>query len=101
LRARLVIVSAIVLALPLAAAALVPAASAREIHLAQAGDKAPKQKPAQPSAEPSPSASSEPEAGPPWTYQMSKIALVLLALVLLAVAGAYYRFVFVRRRGEV
>jgi hypothetical protein len=101
LRARLVIVSAIVLALPLTASALAPAASARDLHLAQSGNKAPKQKPAQPSSKPSPSPSSEPEAGPPWTYQMSKIALLLLALMLLAVAGAYYRFVFVRRRGEV
>jgi hypothetical protein len=32
---------------------------------------------------------------------MSKIALLMLALVLLAVAGAYYRFVFARRRGAV
>ena len=38
------------------------------------------------------------ETGPPWTYQMARIALVLLALTLLAVAFAYYRFVAVRRR---
>jgi hypothetical protein len=38
------------------------------------------------------------EVGPPWTYQMARIALVLLALTLLGVAFAYYRFVAVRRR---
>jgi len=38
------------------------------------------------------------EAGPPWTYQMARIALVLLALTLLGVAFAYYRFVAIRRR---
>ena len=38
------------------------------------------------------------ETGPPWTYQMARIALVLLALTLLGVAFAYYRFVSVRRR---
>jgi hypothetical protein len=38
------------------------------------------------------------ETGPPWTYQMARIALVLLALTLLGVAFAYYRFVAVRRR---
>jgi len=38
------------------------------------------------------------EVGPPWTYQMARIALVLLALTLLGVAFAYYRFVAIRRR---
>ncbi len=38
------------------------------------------------------------EAGPPWTYQMARIALVLLALTILGVAFAYYRFVATRRR---
>jgi hypothetical protein len=94
-------VSAFVLAVPLTFSALAPLAQARDIHLA-GGGKAPKQKPAQPNAEPSKEPSPSPTAqaaGPPWTYQMSKISLVLLALMLLAVAGAYYRFVFVRRRG--
>lgn len=39
------------------------------------------------------------EAGPPWTYQMARIALVLLALTLVAVFLAYQRFVIRRRRG--
>lgn len=39
------------------------------------------------------------ETGPPWTYQMARIALVLLALTLLAVFLAYQRFVIRRRRG--
>lgn len=38
------------------------------------------------------------ETGPPWTYQMARIALVLLALTVLGVAFAYYRFVATRRR---
>jgi hypothetical protein len=38
------------------------------------------------------------ETGPPWTYQMARIALVLLVLTLLGVAFAYYRFVAIRRR---
>ena len=40
-----------------------------------------------------------PEPGPPWTYQMARIALVLLALTLVAVFLAYQRFVIRRRRG--
>lgn len=101
MRARLVIVSAIVLALPITLSALTPLAHAGDLHLAQSA-KAPKQRPAQPQADPTGGPSPSPTAqaaGPPWTYQMSKIALVMLAFVLLAVAGAYYRFVFVRRRG--
>ena len=39
------------------------------------------------------------ETGPPWTYQMARIALVLLALTLVAVFLAYQRFVIRRRRG--
>ena len=39
------------------------------------------------------------ETGPPWTYQMARIALVLLALTLGAVFLAYQRFVIRRRRG--
>lgn len=41
------------------------------------------------------------EAGPPWTYQMARIALASLVLLALAIAGAYYRFVVVRQRGAV
>lgn len=39
------------------------------------------------------------ETGPPWTYQMARIALASLALLGLAIAGAYYRFVVMRQRG--
>lgn len=39
------------------------------------------------------------EAGPPWTYQMARIALVLLALTLVAVFLAYQRFVIRRKKG--
>ena len=39
--------------------------------------------------------------GPPWTYQMARLALVLLAVLAGAIALAYYRFVAKRQRGEV
>ena len=39
------------------------------------------------------------ETGPPWTYQMARIALASLVLLALAIAGAYYRFVVMRQRG--
>jgi hypothetical protein len=41
------------------------------------------------------------ETGPPWTYQMAKIALLGVVGLGLAIGAAYYRFVVVRRRGEV
>lgn len=41
------------------------------------------------------------ETGPPWTYQMARIALASLLLLALAIAGAYYRFVVTRQRGAV
>lgn len=40
----------------------------------------------------------ETEAGPLWTYQMSKIVIVLLLLMGLGIAGAYYQFVVKRQR---
>lgn len=40
----------------------------------------------------------EEEAGPIWTYQMSKIGLVLLFLMLLAIGGAYWNFVAKRQK---
>jgi len=40
------------------------------------------------------------EEGPPWTYQMARISLALLAFLALAIGGAYYRFVVMRQRGE-
>ncbi|HEV2756892.1 MAG TPA: hypothetical protein VG318_14085 [Actinomycetota bacterium] len=41
------------------------------------------------------------ETGPPWTYQMARMALAALVLLGLAIAGAYYRFVVTRQRGAV
>lgn len=38
------------------------------------------------------------ESGPPWTYQMARIGLVLLAFLALSIGLAYYRFVASRRR---
>ena len=41
----------------------------------------------------------EEETGPQWTYQMSRITLVLLLLLLLAMGAMYYRMVGRRQRG--
>jgi hypothetical protein len=41
------------------------------------------------------------ETGPPWTYQMAKVTLVLLVLLGLAIGAIYYRLVVRRRRGDV
>lgn len=38
------------------------------------------------------------ETGPPWTYQMARISLVLLVLTLGAIGLAYYRLVVLRKR---
>lgn len=39
------------------------------------------------------------EEGPPWTYQMARIGLVLLALVGLLMGLLYYRMIASRQRG--
>ncbi len=39
------------------------------------------------------------ETGPPWTYQMARIGLVLLVFLALSIGLAYYRFVASRQRG--
>jgi hypothetical protein len=39
------------------------------------------------------------ETGPPWTYQMARITLVLLVLLAVAIGLLYYRLVVRRRRG--
>ena len=44
-------------------------------------------------------ASTEEEEGPQWTYQMARITLVMLVLLLLAVGALYYRMVARRQRG--
>jgi hypothetical protein len=41
------------------------------------------------------------ETGPPWTYQMARITLVLLLFLALGLAYLYYRLVAQRRKGEV
>lgn len=41
------------------------------------------------------------ETGPPWTYQMAKITLVMLLLLGVAIGAIYYRLVVRRRRGDV
>ena len=39
--------------------------------------------------------------GPPWTYQMARISLVLLVFMALGLGYLYYRLVVRRSRGEV
>lgn len=41
----------------------------------------------------------EPEAGPPWTYQMARMAMGLLVVVFLVVGFTYYQFVYRRQKG--
>lgn len=53
-----------------------------------------------PSPSPKPTASGG-AAGPVWTYQMSKITILLLVLMILAVGGLYYRLIVKRKRGEI
>ena len=40
------------------------------------------------------------ETGPPWTYQMARMSLLILLVLFGAIGLAYYRFVARRRRGE-
>jgi hypothetical protein len=40
------------------------------------------------------------ETGPPWTYQMAKITVVMVLLLGLAIGAIYYRLVVRRRRGD-
>lgn len=42
---------------------------------------------------------SEVEAGPLWTYQMARMSLALLLVLLLGAGFWYYRFVVTRQRG--
>jgi hypothetical protein len=95
----------LVATLSFTAATLQVPARARVVHVAQQGgggedEETTEQRPAQPSEAPSPSATEE-EAGPPWTYQMARISLALLALLLLGMGAVYYRLVVKRQRGEV
>jgi hypothetical protein len=40
------------------------------------------------------------ETGPPWTYQMARITLVLVGFLGLGLGLLYYRLVVRRRRGD-
>jgi hypothetical protein len=40
-------------------------------------------------------------AGPIWTYQMSKITILLLVFMILAMGGLYYKLIVKRRRGDI
>jgi hypothetical protein len=41
------------------------------------------------------------EPGPPWTYQMARIGIVMLVLLALAMGLTYRRLIVARKRGEV
>jgi hypothetical protein len=104
LRARLAVALALVATLSFTAGAFHVPAHAHVIRVAQGGDEGgdeeSEQRPAQPSDEVSPSPTEE-EAGPPWTYQMARMMLGLVALLLLGMGLIYYRLVVKRQRGEV
>jgi hypothetical protein len=100
-RARLAVALALVAALSFTAGSF--QAHAQTVRVAQGGgaeDEDVEQRPGRPSESPSPSPTEE-EAGPPWTYQMARISLLLVALLLLAMGAVYYRLVIKRQRGEV
>ena len=40
------------------------------------------------------------EEGPPWTYQMARIGMVLLVLIGALIGWWYYKMIVVRQRGE-
>ena len=93
MRSRLVILLASILVLPVLASAQLYAAHANtSVVLAQGARDVGGGK-GKPAASPSP--------GPPWTYQMARISVVLLVLIIAAVALLYYRLVLARQRGEV
>jgi hypothetical protein len=41
------------------------------------------------------------DTGPPWTYQMARIGIAMLVLLVIGLALLYRRLIVVRRRGEV
>ena len=91
MRSRLVILLASLFLLPVISGAVYVAHANTAIVLAQSSGKEGGK--AQPAATPTP--------GPPWTYQMARISIVLLLLIFAAVGLLYYRLVIARRRGEV
>ena len=50
-------------------------------------------------SEESETAEAEVETGPPWTYQMGRMALALTALLGLAIVRMYYKLVVSRQKG--
>jgi hypothetical protein len=40
------------------------------------------------------------ETGPPWTFQMARISIVLLVFLFAGIGWIYYKLVVRRRRGE-
>jgi hypothetical protein len=106
LRSRLVILLASVFVLPLATVPLTTVAHAsRGVLLAQSGGQGSSATPSGKGGAKKPAQGAQPAAtptpGPPWTYQMARISIVLLVLMIAGVAALYYRLVIARQRGEV
>lgn len=103
MRARLAIIVGLTAVLGVSFMQLAPLAHARGTVLAQQvgedkGDaNLDESTTTDPAAETSTPA--EPEAGPPWTYQMARMATGLLVLVFLVVGFTYYQFVYRRQKG--
>ncbi len=41
------------------------------------------------------------ETGPPWTYQMARMSVILLLLLMVSIGWVYFKLVVRRRRGEI
>jgi hypothetical protein len=83
--AKLALVMSIALTMAAAAPASVAAAPGEShVVLAQEGDKG----------------GGQTETGPPWTYQMARITVVLVVFLGLGLGLLYYRLVVRRRRGD-
>jgi hypothetical protein len=98
MRARLAILIILMAMVSSVSALGSPAWSSTELTLAQETEEEPAGEESESEGTDEPSGEAAEETGPPWTYQMARIALVLLGLTILGVAFAYYRFVATRRR---
>lgn len=101
MRSRLALLLALALAVPVVFFPAVSAQASGHIVIAQEeGEEEPSPAPTDGAEEESggQEAGSAEETGPLWTYQMSRIGLVLLVLLLLGVAGAYRNFVHKRAK---
>ena len=100
MRARLAILPVLLVAVVTLMPATAIASTGHRIYLAQAdpGDGSNEQTNQGDQGE---KPATEVEVGPLWTYQMARMSLALLLVVLLGAGYWYYRFVVRRRRGEI